>query len=93
MSRLRTETETRKEDLETEKEHEKVAVQLQGLLETTKKSFEDFGDKLTEEEKTKASDALAGAEQKKDGSIEELKSALAELDSAARALQQAMLGG
>ena len=93
VNRLRTETVTRKEDLETEKEHEKVAVQLQGLLETTKKSFEDCGDKLTEEEKTKASDTLAGAEQKKDGSIEELKSALAELDSAARALQQAMLGG
>ena len=93
VNRLRTETETRKEDQETEKERAAVAGELQGLLDSTKKSFEDFGDKLSEEEKTKASDALAGAEQKKDGSIEELKSALKELESAAAALQQAMLGG
>ena len=61
----KTETETREEDKKTETEREAVENQLQGLLESTKKSFDEFGDKLTDEEKTKASDALASAEQKK----------------------------
>jgi molecular chaperone DnaK len=93
VDRKREEAETHQQEQKSEQEREQVAGQLQGLLESTRKSFNLLAEKLTEEEKSKASDALDGAEQNKDGNLEELKSALAQLESTAEALQQAMLRG
>ncbi len=93
VSRLREDTETHKKDEKTEQDRDHIAGQLQGLIESTQKSFDALAEKLTEEEKSQESDALADAEQHKDGNLEELQGALTKLESTAEALQQALLRG
>jgi molecular chaperone DnaK len=93
VDRLREEAETHKKEESHEKERDHVAGQLQGLIESTRKSFDALAEKLTEEEKSKASDALADAEQHKNGNLDELQGALSRLESTAEALQQALLRG
>jgi len=93
VDRLRGEAETHKKEEKKEHERDHVAGQLQGLIESTRKSFDALAEKLTEEEKSKASTALADAEQHKNGNLEELQGALTRLESTAEALQQALLRG
>ena len=93
VDRLRIENEAHQKDAKTGEERDRVAGQLQGLIESTRKSFDALSEKLTQEEKTKANDALADAEKRKNGNLAELKGALAQLESTAEALQQALLRG
>jgi molecular chaperone DnaK len=93
VDRLRQESEGLEVQERTGKERERIANQLQGLIGSTRKTFELLSSKLTEEERTQASEALDGAQQAKEGSFEDLKAALARLESTAEALGQAMLRG
>ena len=78
---------------ESLKERDRIAGQLQGLTQSTKKTFELLSSKLTDEERDQASRALDNAETVKESGVDELKSALLELESTAEALGQAMLRG
>ena len=93
VDRLRQEADSHKKEETLEKKRDHVAGQLQGLIESTRKSFDALAEKLTEEEKSKASDALADAEHHKNGNLEELQGALTRLESTAETLQQALLRG
>jgi molecular chaperone DnaK len=93
VDRLRDEAEAHKKEEKHGQERDHVAGQLQGLIESTRKSFDALAQKLTEEEKSKASRALADAEQHKNGNLQEIQGALTRLESTAEALQQALLRG
>jgi molecular chaperone DnaK len=75
------------------REREKVVGQLQGLIQSTRKTYELLHPKLTDAERNQATQALNRAEQTKEGSLEDLQSALANLETTAEALGQAMLRG
>ncbi|MCI0410253.1 MAG: molecular chaperone DnaK, partial [Acidobacteria bacterium] len=90
VERLRTETQTRESGDRQEKERERVMGQLQGLMGSTRRTFELISPKLTDEERSHAASALAGAEKAKEGSLDDIKQALAQLETAAEALGQAM---
>jgi molecular chaperone DnaK len=74
-------------------ERDRVVGQLQGLTQSTRKTFELLSAKLTDQERSSATEALTHAEQAKEGSLDELKTALAQLETTAEALGQAMLRG
>jgi molecular chaperone DnaK len=93
VDRLRVEAEAHKKDEKKEQERDHVAGQLLGLIESTRKSFDALAEKLTEEEKSQASSALADAEQHKNGNLDEIRGALTRLETTAEALQQALLRG
>jgi molecular chaperone DnaK len=75
------------------KERDRVVGQLQGLTQSTRKTFELLSAKLTDQERDSATEALTQAEQAKEGSLEQLQSALSLLETTAEALGQAMLRG
>ena len=75
------------------KERDRVVGQLQGLTQSTRKTFELLSAKLTDQERDSANEALTQAEQAKEGSLEQLQSALSLLETTAEALGQAMLRG
>ena len=75
------------------KERDRIVGQLQGLSQSTRKTFELLSAKLTDQERDSATEALTHAEKAKEGSIEDLQSALAQLETTAEALGQAMLRG
>ncbi len=75
------------------KERDRVVGQLQGLTQSTRKTFELLSAKLTDQERDSATEALTQAEQAKEGSLEQLQSALAQLETTAESLGQAMLRG
>ena len=93
VDRLREDAKTHQTDEKTEQVRDHVAGQLQGLIESTQKSFDALGKKLSEEERSQASDALADATQHKGGNLDELQGALSKLESTAETLQQALLRG
>ena len=75
------------------KERDRIIGQLQDLSQSTRKTFELLSAKLTDQERDSATEALTHAEKAKEGSIEDLQSALAQLETTAEALGQAMLRG
>ena len=75
------------------KKRDKIVGQLQGLTQSTRKTFELLSAKLTEDERSNATSALSQADQAKDGSLEEVQAALSVLETTAEALGQAMLRG
>ena len=93
VDRLREDAKTHQTDEKTEQVRDHVAGQLQGLIESTQKSFDALGKKLSEEERSQASDALADATHHKGGNLDELQGALSKLESTAETLQQALLRG
>jgi molecular chaperone DnaK len=93
VERLRQETEGLEVKEREDKDRESVASQLQGLIGSTRKTFDLLSAKLSDEEKAAATEALDGAQKAQEGSIEELKAALARLESTAETLGQAMLRG
>lgn len=66
---------------------------LRGLIQTTRKIYELVQDKLTEHERSRATQALELAELATEGSLEEIEAALAKLETIAETLGQAMLRG
>ena len=93
VERLRTETQSRESGERQEKERDRVMGQLQGLMGATRRTFELISPKLTDEERSHAASALAGAEKAREGSLDDIKQALAQLETAAEALGQAMTRG
>jgi molecular chaperone DnaK len=91
VERLQSEAESQQSQEKESKEREHVAGQLQGLIDSTRKTFDVLSAKLSDEEREQVNQSLTNADQKKDGSLEELNEALAQLESTAEALQQAML--
>ena len=77
----------------SDKEKDRVASQLQGLIGSTQKTYDLLSSKLTEDEKAQASEALGDARKANEGTLEELKAALARLETTAETLGQAMLRG
>lgn len=75
------------------KERDRVVGQLQGLTQSTRKTFELLSAKLTDQERNSATEALTQAEKAKEGSLEQLQTALSLLETTAEALGQAMLRG
>ncbi len=69
---------------------DRIVGQLQGLIESTRRSLEVLENKLTQEEREQAIAALRQAEEAT-GSVEQLLSALANLEAIATPLGQAML--
>ncbi|HSF15594.1 MAG TPA: molecular chaperone DnaK [Vicinamibacteria bacterium] len=93
VEKARTEAERQARLEETLREREKVSGQLQGLIHSTRKTYQLLQTKLTAEERQQATQALDRAEQTREGSLEDLQSALASLETTAEALGQAMLRG
>jgi molecular chaperone DnaK (HSP70) len=75
------------------RQRDKVTAQLQGLIQSTRKTYELLHAKLTEQERSQATTALSRAEQTREGSLEDLQAALATLETTAEALGQAMMRG
>ena len=69
---------------------DRIVGQLQGLIESTRRSLEVLENKLTQEERDQAIAALRQAEEAT-GSVEQLLSAVANLEAIATPLGQAML--
>ena len=93
VERLRREAEPRAEDWRALAERDRTGGRLLGLFSSTRKMFELLSQKLTEEERAQATDALHAAEQAKDGTLDEIRSALGRLETTAEALGKAMLRG
>ena len=76
------------------KERDRIIGQLQGLTQSTRKTFELLASKLTDEERANATDALKKADSAKENDdIEQVRTALSNLETTAEALGQAMLRG
>lgn len=93
VDRLRDEVRTMESQDKARQEREKVVGELQGLMDQTRKTFELLSTKLTDEERSAATEALERAEQVKDGNIDDLKTAFARLQNTAEHLGQVMLRG
>jgi molecular chaperone DnaK len=93
VHRLRQETEALELAERSDKERDRVAGQLQGLIGSTQKTYDLLSSKLTEDERAQANEALGDARKAKEGTLEGLKAALARLEATAETLGQAMLRG
>ncbi len=93
VAKARTENDQQVQLEEGFKERDRIVGQLQGLTQSTRKTFELLSAKLTDEERSSATQALTKAEQAKEGSLDELQAALSILETTAEALGQAMLRG
>jgi molecular chaperone DnaK len=93
VDKARTEADKQSKREEGIRQREKVTAQLQGLIQSTRKTYELLHPKLTEQERSQATAALSRAEQTKEGSLEDLQAALATLETTAEALGQAMMRG
>ncbi len=93
VTRLRDEASSLEIKEKSDKERDRLAGQLQGLIGSTRKTYELLSSKLTDEERAQASAALDSAQQAKDGSRDDLKTALSKLETTAMSLGQAMLRG
>jgi molecular chaperone DnaK len=93
VDKARTEADKQAKREDSMRQREKVTAQLQGLIQSTRKTYELLQPRLTEQERRQATAALNRAEQTREGSLEELQSALATLETTAEALGQAMLRG
>jgi molecular chaperone DnaK len=93
VEKARTEADKQAKREEGMRQREKVTAQLQGLIQSTRKTYELLQSKLTDQERSQATAALSRAEQTREGSIEDLQAALATLETTAEALGQAMMRG
>ena len=93
VDKARTESDQQLQVEEGRKERDRIVGQLQGLTQSTRKTFELLSAKLTDEERSSATQALTKAEQAREGSLDELQAALSILETTAEALGQAMLRG
>ena len=93
VEKARTESNQQMQLEEGLKERDRIVGQLQGLTQSTRKTFELLSAKLTDEERSSATQALTKAEQAREGSLDELQAALSILETTAEALGQAMLRG
>ena len=93
VEKARTESDQQLQVEEGLKERDRIVGQLQGLTQSTRKTFELLSAKLTDEERSSATQALTKADQAKEGSLDELQAALSILETTAEALGQAMLRG
>jgi molecular chaperone DnaK len=93
VEKARTEQDKQSKREDGMRQRDKVTAQLQGLIQSTRKTYELLHPKLTAEERTQATAALNRAEQTREGSLEELQAALSTLETTAEALGQAMLRG
>jgi molecular chaperone DnaK len=93
VEKARTEQDKQSKREDGMRQRDKVTAQLQGLIQSTRKTYELLQPKLTAEERTQATAALNRAEQTREGSLEELQAALSTLETTAEALGQAMLRG
>jgi molecular chaperone DnaK len=93
VEKARTEADKQAKREEGMRQREKVTAQLQGLIQSTRKTYELLQTKLTEQERSQATAALSRAEQTREGSLEDLQAALATLETTAEALGQAMMRG
>jgi molecular chaperone DnaK len=93
VEKARTEQDKQSKREDGMRQRDKVTAQLQGLIQSTRKTYELLHPKLTAEERTQATAALNRAEQTREGSLEDLQAALSTLETTAEALGQAMLRG
>ncbi len=93
VEKARTEADKQAKREEGMRQREKVTAQLQGLIQSTRKTYELLQAKLTDQERTQATAALSRAEQTREGSLEDLQAALSTLETTAEALGQAMMRG
>ena len=93
VDKARTEADKQSKREEGMRQRDKVTAQLQGLIQSTRKTYELLHAKLTEQERSQATAALSRAEQTREGSLEDLEAALATLETTAEALGQAMMRG
>ncbi len=93
VDKARTETDKQAKREDGMRQRDKVTAQLQGLIQSTRKTYELLHAKLTEQERTQTTTALSKAEQTREGSLEDLQTALATLETTAEALGQAMMRG
>jgi molecular chaperone DnaK len=93
VDKARTEADKQSKREEGMRQRDKVTSQLQGLIQSTRKTYELLHAKLTEQERNQATAALSRAEQTREGSLEDLQAALATLETTAEALGQAMMRG
>ncbi len=93
VDKARTEADKQSKREEGMRQRDKVTAQLQGLIQSTRKTYELLHAKLTDQERSQATAALSRAEQTREGSLEDLQAALATLETTAEALGQAMMRG
>jgi molecular chaperone DnaK len=93
VDKARTDADKQAKREEGMRQRDKVTAQLQGLIQSTRKTYELLHPKLTDQERSQATAALSRAEQTREGSLEDLEAALATLETTAEALGQAMMRG
>jgi molecular chaperone DnaK len=93
VDKARTEADKQSKREEGMRQRDKVTVQLKGLIQSTRKTYELLQAKLTDHERSQATAALSRAEQTREDSLEDLQAALATLETTAEALGQAMMRG
>ncbi len=93
VDKARTEADKQAKREEGMRQRDKVTAELQGLIQSTRKTYELLHAKLTDQERSQATAALSQAEQTREGSLEDLEAALATLETTAEALGQAMMRG
>jgi molecular chaperone DnaK len=93
VDKARTQADKQAKKEEGMRQRDKVTAQLQGLIQSTRKTYELLQAKLTDQERSQATAALSKAEQTREGSLEDLQAALATLETTAEALGQAMMRG
>jgi molecular chaperone DnaK len=93
VDKARTEADKQSKREEGMRQRDKVTAQLQGLIQSTRKTYELLQAKLTDQERNQATAALSRAEQTREGSLEDLQAALSTLETTAEALGQAMMRG
>ena len=91
LNRLAGETRQREQSERQRKEQEAVARQLEGLVANTLRSVQALEGKLTSDEQARILAAMERAKKVRDGSLEEMKAHLADMEKAASLIGQAML--
>jgi molecular chaperone DnaK len=92
LSRLVNETRMREQSERSKREQEAVVRQLDGLVTNTMRSVQALEGKLTHDEQSRIMDAMERAKKARgDGTLDELKARLAEMEKAASLIGQAML--
>jgi molecular chaperone DnaK len=91
LSRLVNETRMREQNERVRKEQEALVRQLEGLVANTMRSVQALEGKLTQEEQRRILDAMERAKRAREGTLDELKARLADMEKAASLIGQAML--
>ncbi len=91
LNRLVSETRVQEQSERARREQESLARQLEGLIANTMRSIQALEGKLTTDEQKRILAAIENAKKAQQGSLDDVKARLAEMEKAASLIGQAML--